>query len=126
MASGEALGVDVLISDATNVAMVNFQLRYDPSVLRFVPPAAGGEFLQQGGAAVDLQAVESAEGGLVVVSAARSGGAGAAGAGRLVRLNFVALAEGSAGFGFAAAQVRGPDNQPQAMSLRASDVAVAP
>jgi general secretion pathway protein D len=126
VAAGEGVGVDVLIGDARGVGVVNFQLRYDPSVLQFVPPAMAGDFLQQGGVPVDLQAVEGADGGLIVVSAARAGGAGASGAGRLLRLNFVALSEGSAAFSFSAAQVRGPDDQALPVSLRVSDIQVTP
>ena len=126
VAAGEGVGVDVLIGEAVGVGVVNFQLRYDPSVLQFVPPAVSGEFLQQGGAPVDLQAVEGADGGLIVVSAARAGGAGASGSGRLLRLNFVALSEGSAAFSFSAAQVRGPDDQALPVSLRVSDIRVTP
>jgi hypothetical protein len=104
--------------------MVNFQLRYDKKVLRFVPPAMPGEFMQQGGAAFDLQAVEAAEGGTIVVSASRGGSTGATGTGSLVRLSFIALDQGNAGFGFAAAQVRGPDAQPMPASFRVANLDV--
>ena len=123
-APGDAIPVDVVIAGAENVGMVNFQLRYDKKVLRFVPPAQPGEFMQQGGAAYDLQAVEAAEGGTIVVSASRGGSAGASGTGSLVRLSFIALDQGNAGFGFAAAQVRGPDAQPMPASFRVANLDV--
>jgi hypothetical protein len=123
-APGDAVPVDVVIAGAENVGMVNFQLRYDKKVLRFVPPAQPGEFMQQGGAAYDLQAVEAAEGGTIVVSASRGGSAGASGTGSLVRLSFIALDQGNAGFGFAAAQVRGPDAQPMPASFRVANLDV--
>ncbi|MCU0231533.1 MAG: cohesin domain-containing protein, partial [Acidobacteria bacterium] len=123
-APGDSVAVDVVIAGAENVGMVNFQLRYDKKVLRFVPPAQPGEFMQQGGAAYDLQAVEAAEGGTIVVSASRGGSAGASGTGSLVRLSFIALDQGNAGFGFAAAQVRGPDAQPMPASFRVANLDV--
>lgn len=126
VAVGDAVAVDVLVAGADNVGVVNFQLRYDPRVLRFVPPGQQGDFLAQGGAPVELQVVEGAEGGLIVVHAARSGGAGASGGGRLVRLNFVALSPGTAGFGFAVAQVRAPDNRALPAQFRVAGVEVIP
>lgn len=125
VAPGESFGVEMLITGAENVGMVNFQLRYDPRVLRFVPPAEPGPFLQQGGVPVDLQAVESAEGGLIVVSASRAGDAGATGSGGLVRLNFIALEPGNAGFTISAVSVRSPDSQKQPASFRVTSVEVA-
>ncbi len=124
VAPGDAVPVDVVIAGAENVGMVNFQLRYDKKVLRFVPPAMPGEFMQQGGTAFDLQAVEAAEGGTIVVSASRGGSVGATGTGSLVRLSFIALDQGNAGFGFAAAQVRGPDAQPMPASFRIANLDV--
>lgn len=124
--SGDPLFVDVEIANAAVVSTVNFQLRYDPRVLRFVPPAQLGDFLQQGGIPADLQAVESAEGGLVVVSITRPGPEPADGAGQLVRLNFVAVGEGEAGFSFSAAQVRGPESQAWPASFRTATVEVTP
>ncbi|MDQ7088024.1 MAG: cohesin domain-containing protein [Acidobacteriota bacterium] len=126
VAAGEAFGVEMVVSGAENVGQVNFQLRYDPAVLRFVPPAEPGSFLQQGGVRVDLQAVESAEGGLIVVSAARAGDVGASGSGGLVRLNFIALAPGEAGFTISAASVRSPDSRAQPASFRRTSVEVTP
>ncbi|HHN73800.1 MAG TPA: hypothetical protein ENK10_01080 [Acidobacteria bacterium] len=126
VAAGEAFGVEMVVSGAEDVGQVNFQLRYDPEVLRFVPPAEPGAFLQQGGARVDLQAVESAEGGLIVVSAARAGEVGASGSGGLVRLNFIALAPGEAGFTISAASVRSPDSRAQPASFRRTSVEVTP
>ena len=75
---------------------------------------------------MDLQAVESAEGGLIVVSAARAGEKGASGSGGLVQLNFVALEEGAAGFAFSAAQVRSPDASALPASFRVANVTVTP
>lgn len=124
--AGGNVVVDVLISAAENVGQFNLQLRYDPKVLRFVPPAENGDFLTQGGVPVELQAVESGEGGLVVVTGARSGAVGAFGSGRLVRLRFIALAPGDAGFGFAAAQIRGMDGQALMASFRVSGMEVIP
>jgi len=124
VAPGDAVPVEVVVAGAEGVGMVNFQLRYDKKVLRFVPPAGAGEFMQQGGAAFDLQAVEAAEGGTIVVSATRGGSVGASGTGSLVRLNFIALDQGNAGFGFAAAQVRGPDAQPMPASFRVANLEV--
>ncbi|NJN64853.1 MAG: hypothetical protein HC882_08205, partial [Acidobacteria bacterium] len=124
--SGDPLTVDVAIANGAQVSTVNFQLRYNPQVLRFVPPAQLGDFLQQGGVPADLQAVESAEGGLVVVSITRPGQAPAEGAGQLVRLNFIAVGEGEAGFSFSAAQVRGPESQSWPASFRTASVEVQP
>jgi general secretion pathway protein D len=124
--AGDTLAVDLLVSDAELVSTVNFQLRYDPAVVRFIPPADVGDFLQQGGLPVDVQAVEAAEGGLLVVSLSRPGSVPASGAGRLLRLNFVALEPGSADFGFSAAQVRGPESQAWPASFRVANVEVVP
>ncbi|MDH3285002.1 MAG: cohesin domain-containing protein, partial [Acidobacteriota bacterium] len=126
VAPGDAVAIDVEVSEATNASTINFQLRYDPTILQFVPPADVGEFLSQGGAFADLQAVESAEGGLIVVSVARSGPEGATGSGRLVRLNFVALREGRSGFNFSAAQIRDPDSRPLPATFRTTSVEVKP
>ncbi len=126
VAPGDPLALDIEITQATNASTINFQLRYDPNVLQFVPPAETGEFLGQGGAFADLQAVESAEGGLIVVSVARSGPEGATGSGRLARLNFVALESGRSGFNFSAAQIRDPDSRPLPATFRTTSVEVAP
>lgn len=125
MATGESVGVDVLIAGGEGVGQVNFQLRYDKKAVRFAPPASPGEFLSQGGVPVDMQAVETPDGGLLVISLNRGGGgAGANGSGRLVRLNFVALQPGTAGFNFATAAVRTADNQPQPASFSVSNLEV--
>ena len=124
--SGDPITLEVLISGAEDVSTVNYQLRYNKDVLRFVPPAQLGDFMQQGGIPADLQAVESAEGGVIVVSASRPGSRPASGAGRLMRLNFVAVAPGSAAFSFAAAQVRGPESQRWPASFRSANVQVSP
>ncbi len=123
--SGDAFSADVYISGAEDVAQANFQLRYDPKVVKFVPPAQPGDFLSQGGAPVDLQVVETGDGAMIVVSAARNGPGGASGAGRIVRLNFVALSKGNANFGFITATIRGTDSQPLPAAYRASNVEVA-
>ena len=126
VAAGDAVAVDVMVGSADNAGAVNFQLRYDPAVLQFAPPAEPGDFLEQGGTPVDLQVVEGAEGGLVVLSAARMGRTGATGGGRVARLMFVAIAPGSANFSFASGQVRGVDGTPQQASFREAAVEVSP
>ncbi len=125
-APGAAIPVQVLVSGADDVGMINFQLRYDPAVVSFVPNAQLGPFLQQGGIPADLQAMETAEPGLIVVSGARAGEQGASGSGVLVRLNFVAVAQGNAGFAFSAAQVRSPSAQALPANFRVSSVQVIP
>ncbi len=124
VAAGDQVVVDVVAEGAADVATVNFQLRYNPQVLRFMPPAQAGTFLAQGGVPADVQAVESAEGGLVIVSATRAGNAGASGSGPIVTLRFVAVAPGTASFGFAAAQVRNPDMEAIPASFRVANVEV--
>ncbi len=124
VAAGDQVVVDVVAEGAQGVATVNFQLRYNPKVLRFMPPAQPGPFLAQGGAPADVQAVESAEGGLVIVSATRAGSSGASGSGTIVTLRFVAVAPGTASFGFAAAQVRDPEMDPIPASFRVTNVEV--
>jgi general secretion pathway protein D len=127
MQAGESLGVDVMIQSATNVGQVNFQLRYNPEILRFAPPGEAGDFMTQGGAAPDVQIVEAGGGGTVVVSINRPAGmSGAEGGGRLVRLNFVALKAGSAGFQFATAAVRDPQANALPAGLRVTNVDVLP
>lgn len=123
---GESIGVDVLITAAENVGQVNFQLRYNPAVLRFVPPAAPGEFLAQSGGTQDLQAVEAGSGGVIVVSLTRPGTVGASGGGRLVHLNFVAVQPGTASFAFGAANVRDPQAGPMQSAWRVTNVEVVP
>ncbi len=125
VSAGDQVVVDVVAEGASDVATVNFQLRYNPKVLRFMPPAQAGEFLAQGGAPADVQAVESAEGGLVIVSATRAGATGASGSGTIVTLRFVAVAPGTASFGFAAAQVRNPDMEAIPASFRVANVEVS-
>ncbi len=125
VAAGDQVVVDVVAEGATDVATVNFQLRYNPKVLRFMPPAQAGGFLSRGGAPADVQAVESAEGGLVIVSATRAGAEGASGSGTIVTLRFVAIAPGTASFGFAAAQVRNPDMEAVPASFRVANVEVS-
>lgn len=124
--TGEGVAVELYVTGAENVGTVNLQLRYNKDVLRFVPPASLGDFLAQGGAPADLQAVESADGGMIVIAVTRAGSAGASGSGRLVRLEFVALQAGSASFGFSSAQVRDPDSQSLPASFRVSSVEVEP
>ena len=124
--SGEGVGVDVLIQNGDNVGQVNFQLRYNAEVLRFVPPGEPGDFLAQNGVIPDVQVVEGGEGGVIVVSLTRPGEQGANGGGRLLRLNFVALRPGTASFQFATAQVRDPDSNALPAGLRVVNVEVAP
>jgi general secretion pathway protein D len=124
VAAGDTVRVQMLVSGAEEVGTVNFQLRYDPSVLRFVPPAEPGGFVQVGGRMGEVQAVESAEGGLVVVSALVPGQEGGSGSGTLATLNFVALEAGSSGFAFSGAQVRSANGDAQPASFRVSNVNV--
>lgn len=124
VAAGDAFAVSVLVSGAEGVGTMNFQLQYDPDVLRFVPPAEPGDFLMSGGGLGDLQAIESAEGGLIVVSSSVGSEDGASGSGTLLKLNFVALQGGDSGFAFAGGNVRGVDGDKQPASFRASNVTV--
>jgi general secretion pathway protein D len=124
VAAGETVRVQMLVNGAEGVGSVNFQLRYDPTVLRFVPPAEPGDFVGVGGRFGDVQAIESAEGGLIVVSAMIPGDEGASGSGTLASLNFVALESGDSGFAFSGAQVRGTDGDAQPASFRVSNVNV--
>jgi general secretion pathway protein D len=124
IAAGDTVRVQMLVSGAEDVGSVNFQLRYDPSVLRFVPPAEPGGFVSVGGRLGEVQAIESAEGGLIVVSAMIPGDEGASGSGTLATLNFVALESGASGFAFSGAQVRGTDGDAQPASFRVSNVNV--
>jgi general secretion pathway protein D len=124
VAAGDTVRVQMLVNGAEGVGSVNFQLRYDPTVLRFVPPAEPGDFVGVGGRFGDVQAIESAEGGLIVVSAMIPGDEGASGSGTLASLNFVALESGDSGFAFSGAQVRGTDGDAQPASFRVSNVNV--
>lgn len=123
---GEGVGVDLMVRSAENVGQVNLQIRFNPEVLRFVPPGEPGEFMAQGGVIPDVQVVEGGDGGMVVLSLSRAGAAGASGGGRLLRLNFVALAPGTSSLQFAGGQVRDPESNSLAAGFRTANVEVVP
>ena len=124
--AGSEVSVDVMVTGADDVGRINFQLRFNPKVLQFIPPAALGPFLTSDGAGAEIQATESAEGGLIVVSTSRASSEGIDGSGQLLRLRFLALSPGTASFGFAAAQVRAPDSRALSAKFRVANVEVTP
>jgi hypothetical protein len=109
--------VDVFIEGGDNVGSVPFHLRYNPAVLRFLPPATEGPFLGSDGTQVVFLASDTGGGGEVVVGLSRLGGAaGVSGSGGLATFQFEAVAPGDAGFAFTGASVK----DPQAHALGAS------
>jgi len=119
---GEAVVVDVAIEDAHDVGSVPFHLRYDPSVLQFVPPAIEGPFLASDGAdTVFLVANEEDDGQLVVGLSRLGAPEGASGSGTLVSFEFQAMAAGDCGFAFTGASVKDPqaENLPAAFQTAA-------
>jgi hypothetical protein len=114
---GETVAVNVFMESADNVGSVPFHLRYNPQVLQFIPPAVEGPFLQADGTNTVFLAPDTGGGGEIVVGLSRLGGGdGASGAGSLATFQFLAVAEGDAGFAFTGASVK----DPQARNLPAS------
>jgi len=114
---GETVVVNVFMENANNVGSVPFHLRYNPLVLQFIPPAVEGTLLKADGTNTVFLAPDTGGGGEIVVGLSRlGGGAGASGSGSLATFQFLAAAEGDAGFAFTGASVK----DPQARNLPAS------
>jgi len=122
---GETVQVQVVIENASNVGSVPFHLRFNPQVLQFVPPGLEGAFLNADGTGTVFLASDT--GGEVVVGISRLGGdQGASGNGVLATFQFLAIAEGNAGFAFTGASVKDPQARNVASSFGASSVNVEP
>jgi hypothetical protein len=124
---GDTAVAEVFVEQAENVGSIAFRLRYDASVLQFVPPAIEGPFMSADGADVVTLAVEAATGGELVVGISRLGdGAGAAGQGLLITFEFVAIGVGRSSFEFNQASVRDPRAQSLPAVFDAADLRVLP
>jgi hypothetical protein len=94
-------------------------------VLQFVPPALEGGFLNSDGTNTVFLASDT--GGEIVVGLSRlGGGQGATGNGVLAVFQFLAIAEGNAGFAFTGASVKDPQARNLTSSFGASSVNVEP
>jgi general secretion pathway protein D len=114
---GETVVVNVFMENANNVGSVPFHMRYNPLVLQFIPPAVEGTLLKADGTNTVFLAPDTGGGGEIVVGLSRLGGGnGASGSGSLATFQFLAVAEGDAGFAFTGASVK----DPQARNLPAS------
>jgi hypothetical protein len=114
---GETVVVNIFMENATNVGSVPFHMRYNPLVLQFIPPAVEGTLLKADGTNTVFLAPDTGGGGEIVVGLSRLGGGnGASGSGSLATFQFLAVAEGDAGFAFTGASVK----DPQARNLPAS------
>jgi len=124
---GDVVVLDVFIEGAHDVGSVPFHLRYNPTVLRYLPPASEGPFLGSDGTQVVFLASDTGGGGEVVVGMSRLGGAaGVSGSGNLATFQFEALAPGDAGFAFTGASVKDPQAHALAASFSAVPVRVEP
>jgi hypothetical protein len=116
---GDTIMVNVNIANAHNVGSVPFHLRFDPAVVQFAPPAMEGSFLNGDGTQTAF--FTNASGNEVVVGLSRlGGGTGASGDGVLAQFQFVAVAEGDAGFAFTGFSVK----DPRAINLNATPMVV--
>jgi hypothetical protein len=119
---GDRVVVQVMIDNARNLGSVPFHLRYNRSVLEFVPPATEGSFLRSDGGGTVFLASDAAAGGEVVVGLSRMGGGdGVSGSGVLATFEFQAVNAGNCGFAFVGASVK----DPRAQNLPASFVPAA-
>jgi general secretion pathway protein D len=106
---GETVVVDVFMENANDVGSVPFHLRYNSQVLQFIPPAEEGGLMRSDGANTVFLAPDTGGGGEIVVGLSRLGGGdGASGTGVLCRFQFIAVAQGDAGFAFTGASVKDP------------------
>jgi len=109
---GDRVVVQVMVDNANNVGSVPFHLRYNRSVLEWVPPGTEGPLLRSDGAGTVFMASDAATGGEVVVGLSRMGGGeGISGSGVLATFEFTAVNPGDCGFVFVGASVKDPRAQ---------------
>jgi len=109
---GDRVMVQVMVDNAHNVGSVPFHLRYNRTVLEWVPPGTEGPLLRSDGAGTVFMASDTATGGEVVVGLSRMGGGdGISGSGVLATFEFQAVNPGDCGFVFVGASVKDPRAQ---------------
>ena len=108
---GDTITVEVLIDEAENVDAVVFRLRFDETVVQFVPPAVEGPFMGSDGAVTGFQVDELSIGGELAASVWRLQEIeGMDGGGLLMSIDFLALNPGACDFQFRSARVETPLN----------------
>jgi len=113
---GETFTVDVMVTNAQQLASAPLQVQYDPAKLQVVNVSNGG-FLAQGEQVVALAQRDDAVAGSVRITAMRppkSGGA--SGSGSVAAITFLAKAPGKTTVAIARAGLRNADEQPIASS----------
>lgn len=113
---GESFTVDVIVTNAQQLASAPLQIQYDPAKLQVVNVSNGG-FLAQGEQVVALAQRDDAVAGSVRITAMRppkSGGA--SGTGSVAVITFLAKAPGKTTVSIARAGLRNSDEQPIASS----------
>jgi len=124
---GDRVVVQVLVDNATDLGSVPFHLRYDRSVLEFVPPASEGPLMSQDGMSTIFMATDSSSGGEVVVGLSRMGGGqGISGSGVLATFEFHAVNPGNCGFAFVGASLKDPRARELPATFLSAQVQVVP
>jgi general secretion pathway protein D len=109
---GDVINFQVVITNATRVGSVPFHVAYDPALLRFVPPAAEGDFLKRDGATTIFNAQASTQNEIFVALSRLGAPTGISDGGVLCSLSFEALAAGNSQLSFTQASVLDPQGQP--------------
>jgi len=124
---GDRVVVQVVADNVSNLGSAPFHLRYDRSVLEFLPPGTEGALLGSDGSSTIFMASDSAAGGEVVVGLSRMGaGQGVSGSGVLATFEFIAVNPGDAGLTFVGAGLKDPRAQALPASFLSATVKVVP
>jgi general secretion pathway protein D len=124
---GETVLVEIRLENGTNVGSVPFHLRYNRSVLEFLPPGEQGPFLGSDGTNTVFMAADAQSGGEIIVGNSRMGSAeGISGSGPLAVFRFQAINPGDAGFAFTGASVKDPQTRNMNASFASAAVTVEP
>jgi hypothetical protein len=124
---GETVAVDIVVGNAEDLSAVAFHFRFDAGVLRFQPPAEEGPFMGSDGTDTVFLAVESGQGGELVVGLSRmNNSSGLTGDGTLATFRFLAIAPGPCDFRFTGASLKDPQGMTLPATFRTAQVSIAP
>jgi len=124
-AQGQHFSVEIVISDAENVARAMFQLIFDPRFLEVANISLGG-FMGSDGAEVSFVRNFNNQAGIVSVNLARLGTKeGVSGNGTLVRIEFIAKKLGLAPIGFGGVRLISPEGKEIPVKYSAASVQIS-
>jgi general secretion pathway protein D len=124
-AKGEHFSVEVVISDAENVARAVFQLVFDQRFIQVADVSLGG-FMGKDGAEVSFVRNFDNQAGMISINLSRlSAEEGVSGGGTLVRIEFIAKERGFAPIGFSGVRLISPDGDEIPAKFSAGSIQVS-